>query len=65
MTALQVLLNLLFAVLAFLIVRYVASLVMPTEPKRPQDRETIINIVALIAAVVVFFLNFAARLVAS
>lgn len=59
MTLLAILLNLLFAFLAFFIVRYVASLVVP----EGKDKEKIINIVAIIIAIVVFFLNLATSLV--
>lgn len=58
MSLFQVILNLLFALLAFFIVRYLASLVVP----EGNDRSKIINIVAILVAVVVFFANFAASL---
>ena len=59
MTLGQVLINLIFAFLAFFIVRYVGSLVVP----EGADRDKIINIVGILAGIVVFFANFAAQLI--
>jgi hypothetical protein len=58
MTLLQILLNLLFAFLAFFIVRYIGGMVAP----EGQDKDKIITIVALVVGIVVFFANFAVQL---
>ena len=58
MTLLQVLLNLLFAILAFLVVRYLGSLVVPDG----KDKEKIVNVIAVIVGIVVFFANLAVQL---
>ena len=55
MTLAQILINLLLAFLAFFVIRWAASLVTP----EAQDKDRIVNIVALIVGVVVFFANFA------
>lgn len=55
MTLAQLILNVLFAILVFFIVRFVGSLVTPDG----QDRDKVINAVAVIVAVVVFIANFA------
>lgn len=57
MTLVQILINLLFAFLAFFATRYVATLVMPSS----QDRQNIINVVAVLVAILVFFANLAVR----
>lgn len=58
MTLLQAIVNLLIAFLSFFLVRYVGSLVAPDGA----DKDKIINIVAIIVAIIVFFANFAAQI---
>lgn len=53
------LLNLLFALLAFFVVRYIGSMITP----EGQDRTQIITIIAIIVAVVTFFANLAAQVI--
>jgi hypothetical protein len=55
----DILLNLLFAFLAFFIVRYIGTMVVPDGA----DKDKIVNIVGLLVGVVVFFANFAAQLI--
>lgn len=55
----QILINLLLAFLGFFITRYIGNMVAP----EGQDKDKIVTIVAILVAVVVFFANFAARLV--
>lgn len=57
MTLVQLLLNLLFAFLAFFVVRYIGSLVAP----EGADKVKIINVVAVIVAIIVFFADLAAQ----
>lgn len=57
MDLLEILLNLLFAFLAFFVTRYLGGLVTP----EGQDRGQIITVVAVIVAVIVFFANFAEK----
>ena len=52
------LINLLLAFLAFFVVRYIGGMVTP----EGQDKDKIITIVAIIAAIVVFFANFAVQI---
>lgn len=54
-----ILLNLLFAFLAFFVTRYVGNMVAP----EGQDKDKIVTVVAVIVAVVVFFANLAAQVV--
>ncbi len=51
------LLNLLFAFLAFFIVRWVGGMVAP----EGRDQDKVVTIVAVIVAILVFFANFAER----
>lgn len=60
MTLGQVLLNLLFAALAFFIGRWLLGLILPDDMR---DKEKVTTIVGVILAVIVFFLNFAASIV--
>lgn len=53
----NLLLNLLFAFLAFFIVRWLGSMVAP----EGQDKEKAVTVVAVIIAIVVFFANFAVQ----
>lgn len=62
MTPGQFFLNLLFALLAFFLVRWLATLVFP-EDNANGDRLKIVNIVALLVAIVVFFANFASQII--
>lgn len=50
--------NLLFGLLAFFVVRYVAGLVLP----EGNDKDKIVVVLAFIAAIVVFFANFAVNI---
>ena len=59
MTIGDILLNLLFAFLAFFIVRYIGSMVVPNGA----DKDKIVNIVGILAGLVVFFANFATQLI--
>lgn len=59
MTLAQVILNLLIAFGMFFVVRYVGSLVVP----EGQDRDRIINVIAVIIGVLVFFANWAATII--
>lgn len=59
MTLGQFLINIVLGLLAFFVVRYVASLIAPTG----RDSDKIINIIALLVGIVVFFANFAAQFV--
>lgn len=52
------LLNLLFAFLAFFVVRYIGGMVAP----EGQDKDKIVTVVAVIVAIVVFFANLAASI---
>jgi len=47
--------NLIIAALAFFLVRYLLSLIVP----EGKDKDKIVNIVALLTAIVVFFSNLA------
>lgn len=51
------LVNVLLALLAFFLTRYVALMVVP----EGQDRDKIVTIIAILVAVVVFFANFAVK----
>lgn len=51
------LLNLLFAFLAFFVVRYLGNMVAP----EGQDKDKIVTVVAVIVAIIVFLANFAAQ----
>lgn len=55
----HLILNLLIALLAFFLVRYVASLVMP----EGRDTDRLVTVIAVIAAILVFFANFASRII--
>lgn len=56
-----ILVNLLFAFLAFFIVRYIGSMVTP----EGQDKDKIVTVVAVIVAILVFFANIASRFIAA
>lgn len=51
------LVNLLFAFLAFFLIRYVGNMVAPDG----QDKDKIVVVVAVIVAILVFFANFASQ----
>lgn len=55
---LNLLLNLLFAFLAFFVVRWVGSMVAP----EGRDKEKIVTVCAVIVAIIVFLSNLAAQL---
>lgn len=54
----HLLVNILFAILAFFVVRWLGSLVMPNG----QDKGNVINVIAVIVAIVVFLTNFASQI---
>lgn len=56
-----ILVNLLFAFLAFFIVRYIGGMVTP----EGQDKDKIVTVVAVIVAILVFFANIASRFIAA
>lgn len=58
MSLAEVLVNLLLAFLAFFVVRYISSMVVP----EGDDKDKIVNIVAIVVAILVFFANFAASI---
>lgn len=53
------LLNLLFAFLAFFVTRYVGNMVAP----EGSDKDKIITVIAVIVAIVVFFANLGAQVI--
>ena len=55
----EFLVNLLFAVLAFFVVRYIGNMVAP----EGSDKDKIVTIIAVIVAVVVFLANYGARVI--
>lgn len=58
MSLLSIVLNLLFAFLAFFVVRWIGGAVTP----EGQDRDKIVTVVAVIVAILVFFANLAVRI---
>lgn len=61
MTLSEVIINLLLAILAFVVARYVGLLLTSSTPPNP-ERSRVIEIVAILIAVLVFFANFAATI---
>jgi ABC-type Na+ efflux pump permease subunit len=57
MTLIQILLNLLFALLVFFLVRYIGGMVAP----EGNDKDKLVTVVAVMLAVAVFLLNFASQ----
>lgn len=59
MTLGQILLNLLFAALAFFLVRWIVGLVLPDDMR---DKEKVVTILGVLSAVIVFFLNLSVNI---
>lgn len=52
------LVNILFAILAFFVVRYIGASIAPEGP----DKVKVLTVIALIVAIVVYFANFATQI---
>ena len=58
MSLTNILVNLLFAFLAFFVTRYIGNMVAPDG----QDKDKIVTIVAILVAILVFVANLASRI---